>query len=547
MAEAQQRDDISDLITMTGYQAHTLTGGQELLSRSIPCVNNISLDSAIGSSLTFRVLASSGRTLMRSKVLMHFPLKFSALGTRQSGGLAIDTAGLGDGAQVVGGNGDWTASGHRNICPRKSCGLQMCRQISVTTNSSVSQSTRPGEWLESMDDLFGNSANYVLPGEGAQESGRYDSFCVAQLEDGNYGGTDGTTAPVVGTNSNNRNRFINVFTNETNQGADYRRRRFQAGVQAADGQVIHYTAVSCVPLSPFMHYKYPSMYRKNAGPMIPYCDQLEINVNFKSNVKPWLLQGFRRSENKGATVLENYTVAWAARPYLKVIFTSTPLQIPPSITVPSNRFVNYEVVKTVAAAPGTTFDVAFNSLRFEVWPDLIVIQAQETDAKREAYAGEAGIISWKPYFCPLVENSLRVTIGERSSLLNGMSNRELFSFYRRNAPSSDMSYETWEKYRTQVLIRNDMVSHTSCGVFDPVTASFEMSFKKDQDHLASETDYVCRLQCWYFSDALTLAPASSSQSSFMISSSDVDVAKAVGSAATRAQTAIQAYASGGGY
>ena len=110
-----------------------------------------------------------------------------------------------------------------------------------------------------------------------------------------------------------------------------------------------------------------------------------------------------------------------------------------------------------------------------------------------------------------------------------------------------MTYDTWSKYRTQILIRNDMVSHTSSGVFDPVTASFEVTFLKDQDHLVATTDYVCRLQCWYFSDSLTMAPASASQSSFMISAGDVDVGRAVNSAATRAQTAIQAYASGGGY
>ena len=87
MAEAQVRDDISDLITMTGYQASTLTGGQELLSRTIPAVNNVSLDSAIGSSLTYRVISSSGRTLMRSKVLMCFPLKFDNLATRDAAGM----------------------------------------------------------------------------------------------------------------------------------------------------------------------------------------------------------------------------------------------------------------------------------------------------------------------------------------------------------------------------------------------------------------------------------------------------------------------------
>ena len=79
-----------------------------------------------------------------------------------------------------------------------------------------------------------------------------------------------------------------------------------------------------------------------------------------------------------------------------------------------------------------------------------------------------------------------------------------------------------------------MVSHTSSGVFDPVTASFEVKFQKDADHKTTATDYI-------------FSPASASQSSFMISAGDVDVAKAVNSAATRAQTAIQAYAAGGGY
>ena len=135
---------------MTGYQASTLTGGQELLSRSIPSVNNLSVDSDIGSSLTFRIMASSGRTLMRSKVLMCFPLKFSELATRDSLGF-LGATGVAAGVDAAHGQPqNWNAAGHRNICPRKSAALQMCRQISVTVNSSVSQSTRPGEWCQSM-------------------------------------------------------------------------------------------------------------------------------------------------------------------------------------------------------------------------------------------------------------------------------------------------------------------------------------------------------------------------------------------------------------
>ena len=334
----------------------------------------------------------------------------------------------------------------------------MCRQISVTTNSSVSQSTRPSEWLHSMDDIFGNSSTYVLPGEGFAEGGRYDSTCTGLVQDIPSQTKDSTRGGCVAYDSCvSILRQSNIFGAEINQGAEYRRKAFMVG---ADDAVCKYEVVSCIPLSPFMHYRYPSMYRKNCGPMISHCDQLEVNVTFRANVKPWLLQGYRRDEKLGGRVLTDYAVAWAARPYLKVIFVNTPLQIPPSLTVPSNRFVNYEQVQTVPAAVDS-----------KTWPDLIVIQAQETDAARDAQG-----VTWKPYFCPLVENSLKVTIGERSSLLNGMSNREIFSFYRRNAPSSEMDYETWRKYRTQILIRNDMVSHTSGGVFDPVTASFEVEF-----------------------------------------------------------------------
>ena len=337
---------------------------------------------------------------------MCFPLKFSELATRDSLGFL---AAMGVAAGVNAAHGqpqNWNAAGHRNICPRKSAALQMCRQISVTVNSSVSQSTRPGEWCQSMDDIFGNQSDYLLPGEGDQETGRFDSFCVASLDDGSYQGVDGVAGThIVGHTLNNMNRFINVFGNEINKGGDYRRQEFLSGV-SADGATVVYTAVSCIPLSPFMHYKYPSAYRKK----IPYCDQIEVNVNFKANVKPWLLQGFRRDEAKGATVATNYKVQWNARPYLKVIFASTPLAIPPSITVPSNRFVNYEVVQAAAGPAGSTITASFNSLRFEVWPDLIVINAQETDAKREAYPH---VVGWKPYFCPVVENSLKVTIGGR--------------------------------------------------------------------------------------------------------------------------------------
>ena len=125
---------------------------------------------------------------------MCFPLKFSELATRDSLGFLAAT-GVAAGVNAAHGQPqNWNAAGHRNICPRKSAALQMCRQISVTVNSSVSQSTRPGEWLQSMDDIFGNQSDYLLPSEGDQETGRFDSFCVPSLDDGNYNEIDGVLA-----------------------------------------------------------------------------------------------------------------------------------------------------------------------------------------------------------------------------------------------------------------------------------------------------------------------------------------------------------------
>ena len=125
-----QRDDVSALISMGSYTSRTLTGPSELISRKIQATNNIALGDTDFSQISFRILASAGRTLMRSRAIIVLPLRFThlKLAHTATGGVAAGGVDM-----------DWRTGGIRNIGPRKSCGLQMMRQVAVTVNSTTAK------------------------------------------------------------------------------------------------------------------------------------------------------------------------------------------------------------------------------------------------------------------------------------------------------------------------------------------------------------------------------------------------------------------------
>ena len=140
---------------------------------------------------------------------------------------------------------------------------------------------------------------------------------------------------------------------------------------------------------------------------------------------------------------------------------------------------------------------------------------------------------------------MKIRIGERGSLLSGQSNYELYSMYRRNAgPGCSTDFATWEDQQCQILIRSDQLSHTSQGVYDPVTCTITATFECPRgvaDRTAAEP-LVARLNMWYHDEALTLSQASSASSSFLISQSDISLAGAVKDPAVTAQAQIQDFA-----
>ena len=530
MAEAV-RNDVSEMVALRQFQGVTLTGPTEYLSRKIPCSNQSLKGTTQFNTVNFRILGSGGKSMMRSRVVMVLPLRFSGLRTRNS---ATPYQAQADAAQ------EWSQAAMRNIGLRRSAVMSMIRQIAVTVNSTSSQSTRPDDWLTATDDLFMyDKYGGSMCGEGGVEGGRYDAIGILRAKDG-------------GQNT--------VWPDTRNPGFSWRLRKFREGA-SADLLTVDVDLLASIPLAPFLHYTYPSQYRNNPA-MIPFTDNIDLQITFKSDVKPWVLQctevtpdgiaaraidEFDGFEAETRTIDTTYAVGdsaggykleWKENPYLKCQFVTSEFSIPQSISLPSTRLVSYResVNITQQAAQGSAV-VRFNQVRLESFPSLVQIWAEE-DVTTRAAAGPG----WKPTFCPIVEGSLRVNINERANLLSGTSNYELFKYYKRNS-SSKVDYEQWSTYRPQILIRNDMLGHTSQNVFDPCTMNLQVEFKKprfnEHKDYTGANNLVCRMNFWYFSESLTLSSQSSAQSSLLLDQSQVNPS---GSQASQVQTSVQAYA-----
>ena len=526
-----QRDNVSALISMGGYSANTLTGPSELLSRKIQATNNIVSGTDDFSQVTFRIMASAGRTLMNSRVIACFPLRVGNLQVLKKS----------DGTDAA--DDDWDQEGLESVCPRKSAGLQIMRQVAVTVNSTTSQSTRPEEWLTACDAMFANSDRYLLCGEGAEETANWDSRVVAGV-----GGvhatdipasTDATEAAFQAAMVVALNKLV-AGSDQVNKGAAYRRKTFIKGITATKSDVV-FTVMTEIPLAPFLRYRYPEQYRKNPK-MVPFCSNIDILCSFKSNMKNYLLQALSQGEC-GNKYLHDYDIEWAANPYLKCTFVTTPTPIPVSLVQPSSRLVHYrrDVTAVVQAVGPSRVSVTFAQLRLESFPSVLQFYVEQRPGERE----EPHNFSWKPYFAPIVEGTLKIRIGERGSLLSGQSNYELYSMYRRNAgPGCSTDFATWEAKQCQILIRSDQLSHTSQGVYDPVTCTISATFECPEGigaRTAAEP-LVARLNMWYHDEALTLSQASSASSSFLISQSDISLSSAVRDPAVAAQAQIQDFA-----
>ena len=529
---AEVRNDISEMVALRTFQGSTLTGPTEYLSRKIPCSNQSLKGTTQFNTVNFRILGSGGKSLMRSRVLMVIPLRFSGLRTR--------TSAHPHGAQADA-NQNWQQNIMRNVGLRRSAVLSMIRQIAVITNRTSSSSTRPDDWLVAMDDLFSyDSFGGYMCGEGAVEGGRYDAIGVLRPKDG-------------GENT--------VWPETLNSGFSWRLRQFREG-RAADGLSVDVELMTSIPLAPFLHYVYPGMYRSNPA-MIPFTDNLDIQVTFKSDIKPWVIQctevtpngvGARATgefdgfESETRTVDSTYAgatadsaggfkVEWLDNPYLKCQFVTSDFAIPQSISLPSTRLVSYResVNITNAAAQGSAV-VRFNQIRLESFPSLVQIWAEEDETTRAAVGP-----GWKATFCPVVDGSLRVNINERANLLSGTSNYELFKYYKRNS-NSKVDYEQWRRYRPQILLRNDMLGHTSQNVFDPCTLNLQVEFQKprfnEHKDYTGANNLVCRMNMWYFSESLTLSSQSSAQSSLLL---NIDEVRPSGQGSA-VQTSVQAYA-----
>ena len=509
-----QQDDISELLMIGSYGGgRTTTGPDEVLTRKIRASQSTPVGTSVFSTLNFRILGSSGagRNLMRSRVKLCMPLEFDEFTFTQ----------VGNGAD--GGNKDIRAGAYAAIGPRRSGVLQSFRQISTVVNNSASFSVQVGETLAQLDDQF-------LPANACGE-GRRDG-----------GGYTAVAEPIPGADGR-------VSFREVNAGFAERRQNWLdgnglAGV-AGNGESVVTLFETELPITPFRRWTYPPSLSANTH-MLAHIDSIDVNFVFRENstgvgnantLSRYFLESVRRAGavtdgSEETRICTGARVRWAGNPYLSVSMCTSPFRIPPAITIPAVRQTQFTVnVPFTGGAQEST--ISLQQVRLESWPDVMWIYCTQRDEDRQG--ADLAWVDWWPRCKP---DSFRMSVGERASLLNDLSEREWYSYYKRNAGSiCDVSFNAWRKKRQVLCITNDMFGGVSKNVFNPATYSFDMTWIRPAQVTAQNANMTCKFVCWYFSESLSISAQAAAQTSMLVNQSSI---KGPSGAAQAVQMSLQA-------
>jgi len=437
----------------------------------------------------------------------------------------FNTIGAGAGADDVNpANKDIRIPAYSAIGPRRSAGMQCFRQISTVVNNSASFSVQVGETLAQLDDQF-------LPsnacGEGRRDGGSYTAIAEP-------------IAPAGG----------RVKFREVNPGFAERRQNWLDGNGlsgvAADGFSVTALVESEVGITPFRRWTYPPNLSANCH-MLAHIDSIDVNFVFRENftaagnantLSRYFLESVRRlgatSDGSEETrICTGARVSWAGNPYLSVSFCTSPYRIPPSITIPAVRQTQFTTnVKFTGAALEST--MSLQQVRLESWPDAMWIYCTQRDEDRKV----VNQVGWVDWWARCKPKSFRMSVGERASLLNDLSEREWYSYYKRNAGSvCDVSFNAWRKKRQVLCITNDMFGGVSKNVFNPQTYSFDMTWIRPAQVTAADAQMTCKVICWYFSESLSISAQAAAQTSMLVNQSSI---KGPSGAAQAVQMSLQA-------
>ena len=445
------------------------------------------------------------------------PLKFDEFSFTQVGNQA-------DGTDKDIRNGAYAAIG-----PRRSAGLQCFRQISTVVNNSASFSVQVGETLAQLDDQF-LPANAC--GEGRRDGGSFTAIAE----------------PVPGADGRVPFRKVNAGFAERRQ--NWLDGNGLSGVEVGGnaGESVTWLCETELPIVPFRRWTYPSSLCANTH-MLAHIDSIDVNFVFRENntgvgnvntLARYFLESVRRAgavtDGSAETrICTGARVSWAGNPYLSVSMCTSPFRIPPAITIPAVRQTQFNV-NVPFNAGATESTISLQQVRLESWPDVMWIYCTETDANRKAPNNND--LAWVDWWARCKPGSFRMSVGERASLLNDLSEREWYSYYKRNAGSiCDVSFNAWRKKRQCLTITEDMFGGVSKNVFNPATYSFDMTWIRPEQVTAQDTSMTCKLVCWYFSESLSISAQAAAQTSMLVNQSSI---KGPSGAAQAVQMSLQA-------
>ena len=544
-----REDIISPLLKVSTFKGFTLTGPREAIIRKVYSNQVVATNGGIGNTgadqtnqgsftqLNFRCLGTSPTAMLNARVRLVVPLIFYCPNSADSALANVRGDGADSFDQIV-------------VGPRRNGLLKAFSSISTVINNTTSFSVRPDESLAVAEQCFTQVRDIGMTGvNNGEESGWWGpdwdgsgQFALLQAAT-----PAGNGAPLYPPGALCELGMWASEETETkgNRSAAERRSDFLSGIVTTGWDVgtiarkrcVKYEYRSDLYIPPFKCFDYPTV--SKSPTYIPYADQIEVSVHWKSldEIKAALLLG--RGPRQGQRTLTSYGLAYYAQPYLECEYIVPNYSLPPVVTLPAWRTIHYQHdVKFDATTAGNDAagralregtgvnkqSVTLAPIRIESLPSMVMVWVSDPAIKdSDRILG----FNQREYFGLI--DSFSVTLNEKLRVLSDRSPYDLYKLFRMYCPNSKMSYKVWRELRQVIVFRSDVLcTEASQSVFSPTTITFQMAVTRaiqNRDAGRSACTQRIHILFWYGNEALSMSSQSSAVTSLLLNPGDVKTVK----------------------
>ena len=541
-----REDVISPMLKVSTYKGFTLTGPRDVIVRKVYSNQVVTASTTLGANqdnqgsftqLNFRILGTSPSCMLNARVRLVCPLAFYAPQAASDTGVNVALTNWDD--VVVG--------------PRRNGLLKAFSSLSTVINNVTSFSVRPDEALSVCEQAFTQVKDIGMTGvNNGEESGYWgpdwQGAGVMLGLPAIRNNVDGSG--VIGTYPIGALKELALWESNdkvtrNNRAAAARRADFLANFtttgyatnDTAMKRVVTYEYRSDLFIPPFKMFDYPTV--SKAPTYIPYADQIEVSVHWKSldEIKAALLLG--RGPGQGAINLRSYGLAYAGQPYLECEFVVPNFSLPPVVTLPAWRTIHYFKDETFSAttagqdATGKALrdgtgdnkhTVTLAPIRIESLPSLVFVWVSDAAIKDSTCCKG---FNQREYFGKI--DNFSVTCNEKLRVLSDRSPYDMYKLFRMYCVNSKMSYRTWRELRQLIVFRSDILcTDASQSVFSPTTITFKMDISRaiqNRDKIRSACTQRIHVLFWYGNEALSMSSQSSAVTSLLLNPGDVKQVK----------------------